>query len=145
VPFNVLARASLAAWNRALVRGDADAAALGERARRNLTPLRKYARMFPYGRAYHALLEGAWHRTAGHHRRAARAWEKSRRIAVAQQMPVAEVQAERLLAVATRGRPAHAAHAARAEALTRQLGFEQDLVEFDVWQSSATTTRTKER
>ncbi|HEX5216892.1 MAG TPA: AAA family ATPase [Vicinamibacterales bacterium] len=142
VPFNVLARASLAAWSRAVVRGDADAAARGAAARRNLTPLRKYARMFPYGRAYHALLEGAWHWTAGHHRRAARAWEKSRRIAVAQQMPVAEVQAEQLLALATRGRPAHARHAGRVDALTRQLGFEQHLVEFDVWQSSATTRRT---
>jgi hypothetical protein len=138
LPFQVLARVSLARWTRARGRGDADAPLLGREAHRDLRPLRRFARTFRYGRAYHALATGGWHWLAGHPRRAARAWTQARRLAEATGQVVAQAEAERLLALAMR-RDAVASrrHDARAEALERQVGFRRRFVDIDRWMADA--------
>jgi hypothetical protein len=133
VPFEVLARVSLAAWARAMARGDGAVVRLRAEARRDLRPLRRFARTFPYGRAYHALMVGGWHALAGHPRRAAGAWKRARRHATALGQAVVVAEVERLLAGVTRDRARAARHHARAEELERQLGFSRRFVDLDRW------------
>jgi hypothetical protein len=134
LPFQVLARVSMASWARATRRGDAGARRLGTQARADLRPLGRFARTFRYGRAYYALMRGGWHWLAGHPRRATRAWTQARRQAAATGQAVAEAEAERLLAMATRRDAATSTgHVARAEALEARIGFGRRFVDLDRW------------